>query len=572
MLIDILIYKSDDSTYSVMNWDYDSRNKNFIQSKFNDGIINITNYINKDYTNLGNKKLKCVFLNDDSYDLRTKNTKYLNKQSNKVKLVDTKPEFFPNNKDVKIIEEINGHKVIEITNKDGTKQKYREIPLGKNDKNNKEYTFIINEEDKCILENVYVYNDNFLINIDHLNNEEKKHVVTYKNPKWSFLCNQYIATAINISGSGKETVYIHRLLLGCQKDNQNTVDHINGNKFDNRRSNLRITSMSVQNQNRDIIKRDKILDNILNPDNKNDIPKLTFDNLLFISFREEDREYFDIEFKVGRTGLTSDIKLHSTKAKIFKDDNLKARRVKLCHAICIRYLTAEEYPNIIKEKIDNKNFASIDDFKTNSNALITEVMNTPYTVDTFLDYMNSLKIPKYTDPRKPKTVSNVTPINDIKFDGIQYSSERDKYNASFDVNKKDTPRKKITFDGSGSKNLSTEDKKCFALVQRYNLLITLENDINTQLHGDTPFTGSTNTNTTNLKSLTDFKFDSESKTKFANFTELRTYTEECINKFLAPQTPYTLETFAQYVTKKAKNTKTNLEISKLQYNYPILTS
>jgi hypothetical protein len=199
-------------------------------------------------------------------------------------------------------------------------------------------------------------------------------------------------------------------------------------------------------------------------------------------------------------------------------------------------------------------------------------MGTPYTVDTFLDYMNTLKIPKYTDPRKPKTVSNVTPINDIKFDGIQYSSGRDKYDVSFDVNKKGTPRKKITFDGSGSKNLTIEDKKCFALVQRYNLLLKLENEINTQLHGDTPFTGSTNTNTTNLKSLTDFKFDSESKTKFANFTELRTYTEECINKFLAPQTPYTLETFAQYVTKKAKNTKTNLEISKLQYNYPILTS
>ena len=319
----------------------------------------------------------------------------------------------------------------------------------------------------------------------------------------------------------------------------------------------------------------------MNPENKPDIPKLSFTNLKFISFKIDNTiEYFAIEVSSGRSNTPKDIKKSSTSSKIFKDDNLKARRVKLSHAICIRYLMAVEYPNIIKEKIDNKNFASIDDFETNANALITEVMGTPYTVDTFLDYMNTLKIPKYTDPRKPKTASNVTPINDIKFDGLHYISDKNRYDAELTVTKSDnttnpkTKTKSIQYSeyGSGSKNLTIEDKKCFALVQRYNLLLKLENEINTQLHGDTPFTGSTNTNTTNLKSLTDFKFDSESKIKFANFTELRTYTEECINKFLAPQTPYTLETFAQYVTKKAKNTKTNLEISKLQYNYPILTS
>ena len=588
----ILCYIDDNQTYNAMGWEYDRHNKKFIISLFNNSYINIINYLKKDYANLKNRKINFKFINGDDYDFRFSNLEkipILGKKSSKYKHLDIKPEFIPSNlvADTIVVQSYEGHvktngctankarnkyKLVEITKQDGTKVKYYEIDVNNLEDNNINFTFIIDEEDKCILDNVYFTNNKVYCKIEDVPIEDKNKIITIKNPTWRLLDQQYVALSIDIKGYDQYLVYIHRLLLGCQKDDMNTVDHINGNKFDNRRSNLRIASMSVQNQNRDNVKRDTTLNDILNPEKKTDIPKLSFTNLKFIMFREENSECFDIECKPGRSLSDKIIKYHSTKAKIFKDDNLKARRIKLCHAICIRYLMAIEYPNIIKEKIDNKNFTSIDDFKTNSNTLITEVMSTQYTVDTFLDYMNTLKIPKYTDPRKPKTASNVTPINDIKFDGIQYSSERDKYNASFDVNKKDTPRKKITFDGSGSKNLSTEDKKCFALVQRYNLLITLENDINTQLHSDTPFTGTNNTNTTNLKCLTDFDFETESKTKFANFTELRTYTEECINKFLTHQTPYTLETFADYVTKKANSKKINLAIQKLQYNYPVLTS
>lgn len=593
-IFDVLVYKKEDNSLVALEWEASRHNKKFIINIFGDGYINIVNYLKKEYTNLTNKKLNIKFINNDYYDFRMSNIEnipILGDNATKYKKVDIKPEFFGDNDIIesKIIAENNGHqnengpcpdkyrnkyKLVEVNKEDGTKYKYYEIGVGKNDKNNNEFTFIIDEQDKSILDNLYFAKNKVYCKIEDIPEEDKAKVYTINNPTWYILDSQYIVSSIDIIGYEVYLVYIYRLLMGCQKDDGTTVDHINGNKFDNRRSNLRITTMSMQNQNRDNVKRGTTLNDILNPEKKPDIPKLSIDNLKFIMFREDASEYFDIEFKTVRTGLDSDIKKHSTKAAIFRDDKIKARRVKLCHAICIRYLMAVEYPNIIKEKIDNKNFASIDDFKTNANALITEVMGTPYTVDTFLDYMNTLRISKYTDPRKSKTPSADTLITDINFDGIHYSSERDKYNASFNINKKGSPKKKMTLDGSGSKKLSTEDKICFALIQRYNLLITLENDINTQLHGDTqlPITNPINTNTSTLKSLTDFEFASESKTKFANFDELRTYTEECINKFLKPELPYTLETFATYINKKVNTDKTNLKIATLQYNYPILVS
>ncbi len=583
---EILVYTLNENEYIIMNWDYDSCNKNYITSKFiNNNNINIINYINKDYTNFGNKKVKYVFLNDDSYDFRIKNLKkipVLGDKSTKHKKIYEIPNYFENNQ-VSIVNEFQGHKknngsgakfernnykLIEITNTDGSKNRCYEVSLGKYDINNKEYTFIIDEEDKPILENIYLYNGQYIYNMDNLTDEEKEKVIVYNNPTWSLLDNHYVATAIMNKNKEKETIYIHRLLMGCQKDEFNTVDHINGNKFDNRRINLRITSMSVQNQNRDNVKRDHTLNDIINPTNNPDIPKLSFDNLKFIYFREEENGYFDIEFKASRTGSDM-IKIHGTKTNIFPDDKLKALRIKLCHAICIRYLTAFKYPDIIKEKIDNKKFQSIDEFKTNSDSLITEIMNQSYTVDTFLDYMNTLKIPKYTDPRKDKNVTDDTNINDIVFNYINYNKVRDKYDVDFVIGKDSNGKNtKYSKSGSGEKTLSNEEKKSIGLLQRYNLFVELENDLNDQLH-TTPFTGDVNKNTTGFKSLTNCKMESK---QFNNFTDFRGHTEKYINKILDPDEPYTLETFTDFINNKVNNKKVNLKISTLKHNYPILTN
>ena len=631
-LLNILVYISIDNIYTVMEWDYDCRNKKYIVSKFvnnndndnnssgsgnsgNSEIINILNYLKKDYTNLGNKKLNVVFLNDDYYDFRSKNIKdipVIGKNSTKFKYIDTKPEYF--NADatnqITILQEFSGHhknvgtsaniernkyKLVEITNNDGSKIKYYEVSLGKFDKNNNEFTFIIDIEDKCILDNIYLLNNKFIFKIDDLTEEEKKQLIVYKNPTWCLMNNQYISTVITIKGISIETVYIHRLLLGCQKENKDTVDHINGNKFDNRRCNLRICNMSVQNMNRGMVSRKTTLNDILNNNsnsnsNSNIIEQptqpiqstisisepnlqLTFKNIEFISYISENvknkntvtkRDGFAIEISAVRCGLSKSIETCSTLSEIsiFKTDKNKMLSIKLSHAVCLRYLSVKNNIIILKYSIDNKKFENIEEFKIYSEKQITEIMKEPYTIDSFLDYMNTLKIIKYNDPRLSKIITNETNIEDIKFNFIQYNSARNKYDVDFIIGKDSKGENiKLKKNGSGEKTLSIEDKKSFALVQRYNAFIELENDLNKQIHKDIPFTdtgNNINDTISNLKSLTDFEMESK---KFKNFDEFRQHTEYYINKLINPTIPYTLETFSEYITKKANSKKINLEVS-----------
>ena len=63
-----------------------------------------------------------------------------------------------------------------------------------------------------------------------------------KSHSWS--CTKgYIKTTINF-----KSVYFHKLILGASNDVE--VDHINLNRFDNRRSNLRIASHAENQRNR----------------------------------------------------------------------------------------------------------------------------------------------------------------------------------------------------------------------------------------------------------------------------------------------------------------------------------
>ena len=55
----------------------------------------------------------------------------------------------------------------------------------------------------------------------------------------------------------------------------------------------------------------------------------------------------------------------------------------------------------MNEQIDSKQFTTTDEFKLHSEAKINELIGSEtvtYTLDSFLDYLNNKKIPKYTDP------------------------------------------------------------------------------------------------------------------------------------------------------------------------------
>jgi hypothetical protein len=79
-----------------------------------------------------------------------------------------------------------------------------------------------------------------------------------KRRTWKLQQNGYISTTITINEKQK-VYYLHQLIMDVHNEDltsfEKTVDHINRDKLDNRKENLRLVNMSVQNSNRDKQKR-----------------------------------------------------------------------------------------------------------------------------------------------------------------------------------------------------------------------------------------------------------------------------------------------------------------------------
>jgi hypothetical protein len=72
---------------------------------------------------------------------------------------------------------------------------------------------------------------------------DKEDIDIVSKYKWFFTKNGYA-----MNKSGKKSIYMHRLILGVQ--NGLVTDHINGNKLDNRRCNLRQCTQAQNLMNR----------------------------------------------------------------------------------------------------------------------------------------------------------------------------------------------------------------------------------------------------------------------------------------------------------------------------------
>ena len=120
-----------------------------------------------------------------------------------------------------------------------------------------------------------------------------------KRPSWYIGSNGYICTTIRNNGE-KKFIYLHQLILDVHDEDltsfEKTVDHINCDKLDNRRNNLRLVNMSVQNANR--CKASRRCDAGELPDNltQKDLPKyVIYRKEILDKETQRYREYFYIQ-------------------------------------------------------------------------------------------------------------------------------------------------------------------------------------------------------------------------------------------------------------------------------------
>jgi hypothetical protein len=611
-LLKIICVKIGDVIYNPL-WFY--KNKRIfanIQSINDNYNINIVNYL---CDKLNDTKFRYTIRSDDEYDYRLENIKVYtpskkNTEDRFIKM--NSPPIFYKEDEIRIIQEFEGHKIVSGPHSGKYNNNYRLVEIiNETDESKKRYyeMFVGVYDDQ----NIETTNSKFSFIFDEASIPKilqlKINEITFDNPSWLIATNQYIWTKT----SSNQCIYLHRYLLGCIDGDTKTIDHINNNKLDNRLSNLRVATMTIQNMNRPNVSRKHDLNSILNPillqiDTPQatpqspepaialtqasapalPIPKIETKSLLFINKKNSDGlEYFAVEISKART-RDKEIKESSSKS------NLLTLKEKLGHAIYKRYDYVCKYPIIMKEQIDSKTFTTMDEFKIHSESKLNEILNTglnndstftTYTLDSFLDYLNSKKIPKYIDPRIKARIKiqdqtqaaqpTQHPIHTYKSDDKFTFIDNGKSSRDITIKITTDVKDNIRFSGSRSKKLTSEEKICHTLLNRYLVLIEHENSINLEIHKD-DLTNTNhitiNKNTTGIKTLSDLVIDGY---KFTKFSDFKKHTEKIIKDIMIsviPDTLFTIETLYTYFINKINDKRYNKSISVLLYtNYPILT-
>jgi hypothetical protein len=160
-----------------------------------------------------------------------------------------------------------------------------------------------------------------------------------KSKHWHVVTGQYIGyNYLDSETNKKKVVYLHNLLMDRNEFNgrgqQETVDHINGIGFDNRRENLRIVSQSMQNRNTK--NRERKTHRLPSDICASDIPR----NIWYMPAHDHHGDRFVVEFK-GIPGVGNvEIKTTSSKTVSIHD--------KLRDAIKIRDEYIENNPCLIE--------------------------------------------------------------------------------------------------------------------------------------------------------------------------------------------------------------------------------
>lgn len=118
-------------------------------------------------------------------------------------------------------------------------------------------------------------------------------------PTWYMHSAQYIATML-LYNEKKITVYLHQYIMNVHfednSDMKKTVDHINRDKLDNRRENLRFATMTEQNLNKGKQKRQKNACTLPEGIKQTDLPiHVCYNKRCYDKKNNSWREYFSIE-------------------------------------------------------------------------------------------------------------------------------------------------------------------------------------------------------------------------------------------------------------------------------------
>jgi hypothetical protein len=239
-------------------------------------------------------------------------------------------------------------------------------------------------------------------------------------PSWYLNQNGYIGSTIRYNNE-VHNIYLHQLILDVHTEDltdlEKTVDHINRNKLDNRRDNLRLVNMSIQNSNRDKSERRSDACDLPGGFTQKDLPKYVVYRKEFLDKEAgKYREYFYIDShpkleKRWETTKSMEVtlgeKLKLAKLKIQQIEGIIDEKEYLKQTSQDKKIDLPQYIRIAMER-DKYHyiFEKREDGKRLGYRRVLKSTDVQKELDTFIDEVNKkypdLKIAKYAIKNKVK--------------------------------------------------------------------------------------------------------------------------------------------------------------------------
>jgi hypothetical protein len=236
--------------------------------------------------------------------------------------------------------------------------------------------------------------------------------VLIKNISYYINGGGYISTMIN-----KKSYYLHQLIMNIHdtieyNDIETTIDHINRDKLDNRRENLRLASQSLQNINRN--KPERRCDAINLPIGicQKDIPKYVTYRLDIYDPNKNKSEIYNDYINAYKN---KDNKCLEIRKKIIDENILKYRE----------YFYIKNHPNQKKifESSKCNNISLLD--KINECKLYLQLLDNEITIETYnKNKNNKLDLPKYICLSTDKRTNKLVFIFDMKNNDKRYNYKK----------------------------------------------------------------------------------------------------------------------------------------------------